>query len=168
MVKVCFFCSSKDSIKEKFYVQIIELLNLLKTCDKIEKVIYGGGSIGIMGLVRETFSDKIISHNLEKWKEFEDENIHPNIMERQKALILDSDIFIILPGGVGTISELFDCIMMNDVNSFSKPVIIYNCNNYWTKLYNVIQEIVESGASKPQKMLYITDNSKEIFDLING
>jgi hypothetical protein len=74
--------------------------------------------------------------------------------------------------------------MMNDVNSFSKPVIIYNCNNYWTfarsrapnvslvdartKLYNVIQEIVESGASKPQKLLYITDNSKEIFDLING
>jgi uncharacterized protein (TIGR00730 family) len=166
MVKVGFFSSSKDLMKDKYYDDIMLLLEILKTNKNITKVIYGGGNTGIMGMIHNVFSDMIVSHNLEKWKVYDDENIYPNIMERQKALLLDADLFIVLPGGVGTISEMFDCIMMNDTGNWEKPVILYNCCNYWTNIYNVIKEIQDIGASKPQKLLYMSDNPKEIMELI--
>jgi uncharacterized protein (TIGR00730 family) len=156
MINVGFFSSSKDCLKTKYSEEIMKLLLEIKKLDKIKNVVYGGGTIGIMGLVREVFNDKIISHNLEKWKEFDNETIHPDIISRQRALIDNSDLFIVLPGGVGTVSELFDCIMMNDTKSFQKPIMIFNCDDYFTDLYNYIEKLYANGASKKNSsLLYI-------------
>ena len=165
MVCIGFFASSKDCMKVQYHDQIMELLLEIKKLPNIDKVVYGGGTIGIMGLVREVFCDKIVSHNILKWKEFDDETIHPDMFTRQRAIIENSDLFIVLPGGVGTVSELFDCIMMNDTKSFEKPIIVFNCNDFFTDLLNFIEKLYTSGASKKSNNLLYCE--KEVNNIIN-
>jgi uncharacterized protein (TIGR00730 family) len=163
MVNIGFFASSKDCMKIQYKEQIMNLLLEIKKLPGIDKVVYGGGTTGIMGLVREVFNDRIVSHNIEKWKEFDDENIHPDIITRQRALIENSDLFIVLPGGVGTVSELFDCIMMNDTKSFEKPIFIFNCNDFFTDLLNFIEKLYTSGASKKSNNLLYSIKEVDLF-----
>jgi len=166
-MNVGFFSSSKDIVKNKYCNKIVELLNKIKNIKKIKNAVYGGGTIGVMGLVHSVFKDNIISHNLEKWQISPLENIHPNIMIRQKAIIESSDFFVVLPGGVGTVSELFDCIMLNDVNDFKKPIIIYNCDDYYTDLYKFINKLYEEGASTKSDLLFISSDIDMIIDIID-
>lgn len=166
MPNIGFFSSSKNELKNKYSSQILDLLYEIKKLKEIKNAVYGGGIKGIMGLVHTVFNDNIISHNLEKWKEFDTENIYPDILSRQKAILDDSDIFIVLPGGVGTVSELFDCIMLNDTNAFSKPIIIYNCDNYYTELYQFIEKLYFTGATKKSDLLFISNDINEIVNII--
>ena len=166
MPNIGFFSSSKNELKNKYSSQILDLLCEIKKINEVKSAVYGGGIKGIMGLVYNVFKDNIISHNLEKWKEFDTENIHPDILSRQKAILDDSDIFIVLPGGVGTVSELFDCIMLNDTNAFSKPIIIYNCDNYYTELYQFIEKLYSTGATKKSELLFISSDINEIVNII--
>ena len=167
MVNIGFFSSSKDSLKNKYNDDIIKLLEKIKNRTKIHNAVYGGGKTGIMGIVYDVFKDNIISHNLEKWKVSDNENIHPDMLARQRAIIESSDIFIVLPGGVGTVSELFDCIMMNDTEQFNKPIIIYNIDNYYDELYNFLGKLYNIGASKKSNILYCNDNIDDIINIIN-
>ena len=168
MLNIGFFASSKNSLKDKYYNQVNELLRSIKNIKRINKAVYGGGNTGIMGMVHDVFKDNIISHNLEKWKVYDDENIHPDILNRQRGILESSDVFIVLPGGVGTISELFDCIMMNDTNSFSKnkPIIIYDCDNYYSELYKFIENLYQTGASKKCDSLFISSDVNMIVSII--
>lgn len=163
------FSSSKDLLKNKYYKEINELLLKLNDNDNIDKVVYGGGKIGIMGMVHNIFmpSNKIISHNLKKWQEYPEENIYDNMFDRQRAIIEDSDCFLVLPGGVGTLSELFDCMMLNDTESCKKNVIIFNCDGYYTELYQYIEKLHNMGSTKKSDMLFISDNINDIINYIN-
>jgi uncharacterized protein (TIGR00730 family) len=167
-MNIGFFSSSKEIVKNKYCNKIVELLNKIKKLKNVKNAVYGGGNIGVMGLVHSVFKDNIISHNLEKWQISSSEHIHPNIITRQKAIIDDSDLFIVLPGGVGTVSELFDCIMLNDTDEFKKPIIIYNCDNYYSDLYKFINKLYEDGASTKSDLLFISDDIDIIINIINN
>ena len=167
MVKIGFFASSKNEMKDKYNDDVNNLLNGINNLNIDITAVYGGGSNGIMGLVYEKFKGKIESHNLEKWKEFPNETIHSNMFDRQRGILENSDLFIVLPGGVGTVSEMFDCIMLNDTSSFSKPVIIFNCKDYYTDLFNYIDKLVSEGASKKQGNLYISSDVITICNIIH-
>ena len=167
-MNIGFFSSSKEIVKNKYCNKIVELLNKIKETKKIKNAVYGGGKNGVMGLVHSVFNNNLIAHNLEKWKISDNEHIHPNIITRQKAIIDDSDLFIVLPGGVGTVSELFDCIMLNDIEEFKKPIIIYNCDNYYSDLYKCINKLYDEGASTKSDLLFMSDDIDTIINIISN
>jgi len=56
--------------------------------------------------------------------------------------------------------------MLNDTNAFSKPIIIYNCDNYYTELYKFIEKLYSMGATKKSDLLYISNNISDIVNII--
>ena len=54
-----------------------------------------------------------------------------SLHQRKILMIKKADIFIILPGGFGTLDELFEILTLNQLNLYNKPVIIFNISNYW-------------------------------------
>ena len=54
--------------------------------------------------------------------------------ERKKMMIKHADIFLILPGGFGTLDELFEVISLNQLNIIKKKVVLLNINNFWNSL----------------------------------
>jgi uncharacterized protein (TIGR00730 family) len=146
-MKLAFFCSARENIRNQYENQVLKLLEELDNNIQFTHVVYGGGDIGLMGTVYKFFKNKKIieSHNLEKWRleENPDENLYTSILKRQKMLLLNSDAYIILPGGAGTLSELFDAIILNEIEHKNKPIIIFNCDSYYDKLIDLIKDMID-------------------------
>lgn len=166
-MKIAFFCSARENIQKEYEPIVLEFLQKLdEEFKSFTHVVYGGGNVGLMGTVYNFFKDKKIieSHNLEKWRfnENPDENLYTSILKRQKMLLLSSDIYIILPGGVGTLSEFFDSVILNEVEGKDKPVIVFNCNNYYDKLIELMNDMISKNSCRSHDFLFISSNPDEI------
>lgn len=155
------------------------LVNLANNID-IDKydIWYGGGDSGLMGIIPKRFSDNggyVYAINA---KQFVDKyGIPPFIKktiikdtydERQLELINKSDIVICLPGGVGTLSELFDTFVNNIYNNKNINIIIYNYNNYYNDIINFIYKNIETGLIKKELLnnVNIFNDISEIADYL--
>ncbi len=170
-MKIAFFCSARENIRVKYEEKVLDLLNALDREIPFTHVVYGGGGLGLMGTVYNFFKDKKIieSHNLEKWRfeENPDENLYTSILKRQKMLLLNSDVYVILPGGFGTLSEFFDAIVLNEVEHQNKPIVVFNSGGYYDRLIDLVKDMIyERGSSTNHKFLCFSSDIDEIISLV--
>ena len=161
---VCVFCGSKPGNNIKY----LELANTLgkKLAERNFNVIYGGGNSGLMGALAEGvlakngslvsvipkfFKNKM---NIIKSKK---EIVTEDLFDRKSIMIKKSDFFIALPGGFGTLDEVFELISLNQLTLIDKKIIILDINNFWHSLKNLIKDLKKSG------FLYTNKNSNIIF-----
>ena len=116
---------------------------------------------------------KIISSNVTKFIEpdIEDDYIFDNINERQRKLIDLGDTYLILPGGYGTCSEMFEVMTKNDIGESSKPIFIFNCFEIFDNLINLFDNLKFNGLiTRDFNKIKVTINSNpiELADIINN
>ena len=167
------FCSGKNGVKQEYLDEVKTLVNSFDT-EKIT-IAYGGGNVGLMGVVNYTYKakgGKLITSNIKKFMVdgYPDDYIFDNITERQSKLIELGDIFLALPGGFGTIYELLEVITKNQIEEISKPVYIYNYKGIYDNLVRLIIDLQNEGFVKHDldwyKIRVFTD-PKELVDAIN-
>ena len=167
------FCSGKNGVKQEYLDEVKTLVNSFDT-EKIT-IAYGGGNVGLMGVVNYTYKakgGKLITSNIKKFMVdgYPDDYIFDNITERQSKLIELGDIFLALPGGFGTIYELLEVITKNQIEEISKPVYIYNYKGVYDNLVRLIIDLQNEGFVKHDldwyKIRVFTD-PKELVDAIN-
>ena len=85
-------------------------------------------------------------------------------------MIKKADIFIILPGGFGTLDELFEILTLNQLNLYNKPVIIFNISNYWKNLKLLIKTMHNEGFLYKQDIDNIiwVNNNKKLITILNS
>ncbi len=174
MINLTVFCSSKDNLDNDLHLEIQKFIQLLDV-NKFN-IVYGGGTCGLMGTVRKTFinsNGKIISSNVNTFVEpdIDDDYVFDNIHERQKKLIELGDAYLILPGGYGTLSEMFEVMTKNDIGECSKPIFIFNCSNIFDNLINLLNDLKFNGLiNKDFNKIKVTINSNpnELADIINN
>ena len=101
----------------------------------------------------------------------EDDYLFDNIDQRQKKLVELGDAYVILPGGFGTLFELFEVITKNQIGEASKPILIYNYNNIYDNLVLLIEKLMEEKFIKHDFANYkieIYTNYEELADRINN
>ena len=161
---VCVFCGSKTGTNKK-YVKFANTLGR-RLAEKSFKVIYGGGNSGLMGALAEGVLAKngslisIIPKLFDKKKNqinSEKKILTKNLNDRKYLMIKKSDIFIALPGGFGTLDEIFELIALIQLALVDKKIIIINYNNFWFSLKNLIKDLKKNG------FLYNNRNNKIIF-----
>jgi uncharacterized protein (TIGR00730 family) len=143
------FCGSKNGADPVFVQHAAELGKLLATNNI--KLIYGGGRKGIMGTIADAVMNNgghvigIIPEVLLEW-----ESQHKNITEllvvdnmhtRKKKLYELCDIAIILPGGFGTLDELFEMLTWNQLSIHNKNIYILNSNGFYNALIEHIHQL---------------------------
>ena len=170
---VAVFCGSKSGNNPLFEEHATKLGNLLAE-NKI-LLIYGGGNKGIMGAVANGVMDKngqvigIIPETLMGWEQHHEgiselivvENMHI----RKRMMYERSDAAIILPGGFGTLDELFEMLTWNQLSIHNKPIYILNTAGFYDSLLAHIKNMVK------ENFLYLTmedafavaSNPSEIF-----
>ena len=144
------------------------LTNLEKNYQKKNyTIIYGGGTLGLMGaLANGVLKDngKLISiipsslknNNILSTKPFK--TIYTkDFIERKKLMIKKASIFIVLPGGFGTLDELFEVISLNQLKVINKKIILIDVDNFWNPLQKLLKVIYKEG------FLYNLENSNIIF-----
>ena len=161
---VCVFCGSKPGNNIKY----LRLANTLgkRLAERNYNVIYGGGNSGLMGALAEgvlTKNGSLISVIPKFFKNKMDvikskkEIIAEDLFDRKKIMIKNSDIFIALPGGFGTLDEVFELIALNQLALINKKIIILDINNFWYSLKSLIKDLKKNG------FLYTDKNNNIIF-----
>lgn len=150
MINIGIFCSGKNDLKPE-YVQTTQ--NLISRIDIAKyRIVYGGGQIGLMGTVRDTFKSKggtLITSNLKQFVSSEgDDYVFDNISDRQSKLIQLSEVLLVLPGGFGTLYECLETITKNQIREISKKIIIFNYNHIYDHLLAQISVLQEEGFIK--------------------
>lgn len=151
-MKLFIGCSSREDIPEKYFNNCeIYLEELFKTNNDL---VFGAYNKGLMALSYQkalTNNRQIIGISPQIFKdEFKNLNCHQeiitnNISERTEKLINESDALIFLPGGIGTIYELFTAIESKRSGEFNKPIIIYNSCGYFDKLLLFMEDMYKEN-----------------------
>lgn len=147
-INLTVFCSSKQNLNSMYYSETKKVIRLISPSKY--NIVYGGGSIGIMGVVRSSWLEiggKIISSNVQKFAEpnIVDDYMYDNIIDRQKKLVEIGDGYLIFPGGYGTNYELLEVITKNDVGESFKPIFILNTNGIFNNFICHIKKLIEEG-----------------------
>jgi len=172
MKSITVFCGASDGYDDHIWQEAFKLGQIL--ADKKIKVIYGGAQIGIMGAV----ADGSLSKNGEvigvipdflKTKEVAHDSIKEMIVvetmhERKTILHELCDGVIVLPGGWGTLEELFEFLTWGQLGLHSKPIALLNVNGFFDSLIHFIQVQVDNGflKEKNQNMLIVSDNIEDL------
>ena len=171
MINLTVFCSGKHDLKQDYIDEIDALVRLIDS--STVTIVYGGGTVGLMGVVRNAFLGKIVTSNMNIFKDdkYEDDYLFDNITERQKKLVDLGDAYLILPGGFGTLYELLEVITKNQIGEASKPIFIYNYKGIYDNLLLQITKLQEEGFVKhslEHYKLFIHTDKTELAMRINN
>jgi uncharacterized protein (TIGR00730 family) len=147
---IAVFCGSKSGNNLLYTRHATELGNLL--ADKNILLIYGGGNKGMMGAVANGVMDKggqvigIIPELLLGWEQQHtgiSELIVVDDMHKRKRLMYEKcDAAIILPGGFGTLDELFEVLTWNQLSIHDKPIYILNTAGFYDSLIAHVEKMI--------------------------
>lgn len=175
---VCVFASSSSRIDERFAEAAAELGTLFAGSGI--NVIYGGGGIGLMGVLADAVMEKggtitgVIPSfmNDEGWG-------HPHVREmivtddmgeRKKNMFARADAVVALPGGIGTLEELTEAITLKQLGLFKGPVIILNTLNFYDPLIYLLELMIKGNFMRDEHkgMWNVASSPEEVIDLLSN
>ncbi len=176
MKHLCIFCGSSkgnDPVYEKTAEELAKII-----VDKGLTMVYGGGSIGIMGVL----ADKILSLNgkvigvIPRFL-YDLEVGHDNVTEliivesmheRKQKMAEISDGFLALPGGFGTLEEMGEILTWIQLKLIRKPIGLLNINGFYDQFLNMLDNMVASGFLKKnnREILLSAEDPALIIDII--
>jgi uncharacterized protein (TIGR00730 family) len=173
---VAVFCGSKPGKNPVFAKHAAELGKLIAMLRL--KMIYGGGSTGLMGVIADAVLSNggsvmgIIPQLLVEWehqhKNLTELAIVPDMHSRKKMMYERSDAAIILPGGLGTLDELFEMLTWNQLKIHSKKVYLLNSDGFYSHLHHHIRQLEKEGFlyEQPEERIIFCETPVEIFNKI--
>lgn len=172
--KISVFCGSRCG-NHPIYTQAARELGRIFVQENIT-LIFGGGSIGLMGVMADemrSMNGKVIGvlpefFNAEAVGHKDvTEMIMVKSMSERKTLMADiSDGFIALPGGFGTLDELFEVVTYSQLHLHEKPVGLLNTAHFYDPLLLQLHTMMEEGFLYPQhyNMLLQADNAAQLME----
>ncbi len=175
-MKLFIGCSSSNDIPTEYFNDCKVLLEELM---KENDLVFGACNSGLMGLAYNTTlkaNGNITGICPEAYKDdfktlkCDTEITTKSVSERTDSVISSSDALIFLPGGIGTIYELFTAIESKRCHEFNKPIVIYNSNGYFDKLLEFMDKVYSEKFSgfKDKRNYLVTDSISSILYYINN
>jgi uncharacterized protein (TIGR00730 family) len=165
--RICVFCGSSGGARPEYRALARQLAELL-VCEGIG-LVFGGASVGLMGEIADTVMNAggevigVIPRQLRDW-----EIAHTGLtelrtvdsMHERKAMMFDlSNGFIALPGGLGTLEELFEILTWLQLGFHMKPAGLINTLGYYRALSSFLDHAVAEGFLLPHhRELLIVEN----------
>lgn len=174
--KISVFCGAHLGKSPEYKIAAEQIGKLM--AEKNLEVIFGGGNVGLMKVVADTAIEnggKVTGITLRSLHEFEltnpiiNETIITNSLFERKEKFLDmSDAFIVLPGGVGSMDELLEVMVSNQLGGINKPVGLLNIDGYYDGFLEWLQRSVDDEfvSIENQKQVLVSNNAKELLEII--
>ena len=178
MKSICVYAGSASGNKNEYTECAKKLGDTI--AEKKFSMVYGGGSNGLMGVTADAALSKgakvtgIITEQLDSievgHKGLTKLEIVSSMHERKARMAELSDAIISLPGGVGTWEELFEALAWNQLGFYSKPIILFNVDGYYSSLYKFSKDAVKEGflPRSTFEELFISEDLEVIFNFISN
>jgi len=174
---ICVFCGSSSGDNDSYANDTRKIAALF--LEQNIHVLYGAGSVGLIGILAEEmlngggkitgvvpgFLDarEVVRHDLTELVLVKD------MAERKTILMERSDAFIALPGGFGTLDELFEVLTAFQLGLMTKPVALLNTNGYFDSVIHFLTNAVKERFLKKEHLqaLIIKDRPEDLLDAIH-
>lgn len=156
---VCLFCGSSDAADPSYLRTAREFGRALAQADL--RLVYGGGGVGLMGAaargaheaggkVLGIIPDFLIGK--ERALEIVEHVVVTSMHQRKQLFFEESDGFVIMPGGIGTLEEVVELLSWRRLDLHAMPVVFYNPDNFWGPLFALFQHTVDANLTPPAFM----------------
>lgn len=157
---ICVFCASADGTRPEYRADA-EALGRTLAAQNIG-LIYGGSRVGLMGAVADATLNAggrvtgVIPHVLVDMEvahhEITELHIVKTMHERKALMGEKADAFLILPGGYGTLEELFEVLAWSTLKIHSKPIVLLNTCGFWDPMLTFLEHCVREGVLKQERL----------------
>jgi uncharacterized protein (TIGR00730 family) len=178
LTSICVYCGSGAG-HDPAFAQSAKSLGQDMARNSI-KLVYGGGTIGLMGIVAQSVLDHggevcgIIPDFLKK-REMMLENAQETLVtqdmhERKRLMYERADAFVALPGGIGTLEELVEQMTWAQLGQHGKPILLLSINSFWKPLLNLLAHMREHGFIRPGLELnyLVAEKAEDIIPMLKA
>ncbi|GAB5431584.1 MAG: TIGR00730 family Rossman fold protein [Epibacterium sp.] len=153
VTSVCVYCGSRMGAKPAYEAAARDFGTGLAEAGL--RLVYGAGDVGLMGTVAraaqaaggETFGvipEHLVKQEVGK-RDLTTYVVTETMHERKKVMLYNADAVVLLPGGMGSLDELFEAITWRQLGLHNKPIVVLNTEGYWEPLRALITHVVEEG-----------------------
>jgi uncharacterized protein (TIGR00730 family) len=160
---VCVYCGSGPGTNPRFIEAAIALGKAL--AENGIRLVYGGGSIGLMGAVANSVLDHggivtgiipdFLTSRENALTRVQEMIVTPDMHERKRLMFERSDAFVALPGGIGTLEELVEQLTWQQLGRHTKPVLLANIEDFWEPLLALFTHMRATQFIRPTLALDI-------------
>jgi len=160
---VCIYCGSRHGADPAYAEAARETGTLLG--QQGLQLVYGAGDVGLMGEVARaaqaaggrTFGvipELLVRREVGK-SDLSTYVVTETMHERKKVMLWNADAILLLPGGAGSLDELFEALTWRQLGLHGKPIVVLNTNGYWDPLRALLRQVTEQGFSGPETADYL-------------
>lgn len=154
---VCVYCGSGPGTNPRFIEAAIALGKVF--AENGIRLVYGGGSIGLMGAVATSVLDHggavtgiipdFLTSRERALTRIQEMIVTPDMHERKRLMFERADAFVALPGGIGTLEELVEQLTWQQLGRHTKPVLLANIDGFWEPLLALLAHMRETEFIRP-------------------
>ena len=162
-MKLCIFCSASQQIDPDFFSMARELA--VWAASQGHSIVFGGHDAGLMHPVSQAASEAgaqvigVVPRAIEqqgRLSPYLDVHIPTDdLTDRKQLMACHSDAFIVLPGGIGTLDELFTVAAAATLDYHHKPIVLYNMKGFWNSLIACLDDLSQRGFMRRDWHSYI-------------
>lgn len=161
---VCVYCGSRAGALPAYAQAARDLGKSLAA--EGWRLVYGAGDVGLMGETAraaqaggaDTFG--VIPQHLVDWEVGKTDLtryvVTETMHERKKVMFVNADAVVVLPGGAGSLDELFEVLTWRQLGLHHKPVVILNTEGYWDPLRALVDHVIDQGFADPSLSGFLT------------
>lgn len=152
-MKICIFCSANSDIEPVYFEKTREFGEWI--AGNGDAIVFGGCDMGLMECIAEAvYTNGGMTIGVVPSKIEENGHVSPhlsveipcdNLSDRKDLMLLKSDVVIALPGGLGTLDEIFTVAASATIGYHGKKVILYNINGFWDSLIALLDDLQRRG-----------------------
>ncbi|MGH8173386.1 MAG: TIGR00730 family Rossman fold protein [Rhodanobacteraceae bacterium] len=175
-MRICVYCASSEYCDRVYHDAATALGRILAEAGAT--TVYGGGAVGLMGSLANgalAAGGEVIGIIPRFMTEVEWQ--HPGLAslevvedmrERKHRLLTGSDAVVALPGGCGTLEELFEALTLKRLGLYFNPIVLVNTNNFYAPLQDFMRSMIEQRFMNPEhaKMWTLVDSPEEVLAAI--
>lgn len=161
---VCVYCGSRAGAMPAYSKDASAMGHAL--AQEGWRLVYGAGDVGLMGEVAratqaaggDTFG--VIPAHLVAWEVGKTDLtryvVTETMHERKKVMFMNADAVVVLPGGAGSLDELFEALTWRQLGLHSKPIVVLNTEGYWTPLRVLMDHMIDQGFADASLGEFVT------------
>jgi uncharacterized protein (TIGR00730 family) len=176
-MNVCVYCSSSDRV-DRVYFEVAQRLGRLLG-ERKNSLVYGGGNTGPMRDLAEAVKaaggrvlsviPKMFDERGLRFGRADEVVVTANLQERRMTMLRDSDVFVALPGGFGTLEEVTENLTLRQLDVHHRPLCLVNVNGFWDPFTAFLDQLVEGHFIKPEhrQMVHVAASPEEALEYLD-
>ncbi|WP_299285718.1 TIGR00730 family Rossman fold protein [uncultured Tateyamaria sp.] len=161
---ICVYCGSRRGRHPAYMTEAAALGTGL--AQRRWRLVYGAGDVGLMGAVARAAQDAggetfgVIPQHLVDWEVGKTDLtryvVTETMHERKKVMFMNCNAVVVLPGGAGSLDELFEVLTWRQLGLHDKPIYLVNTKGYWDPLVALLEHVVFCDFADASLLDFIT------------